>query len=549
MLQAELLILKKEGDSYKAVTNEDPNSGKIYDILMTYQWPMCTAKLQLPKLDPKERLEISKSFEEDEGQFIQKKIQTLNKAYCVVFVPTVIYELFCLADPEIFDESQRIVQYALYLSSYPNMESSEVRKLPNISDVDVKFINLIKILPLRRFNSSMKDNATQKNKTIQAFIDINKDSQMQEFCFKTNDKFWKYLQEKVKDLLPEKLSEEFFAGEQVKEIINDLFTKIGTLNVQRKGSLTIEYDMGEPTTKFVLNKLTDPLISTLITSVVRLELEAKKAHRALLFRGLIRGTQTQTLSRSTKTDLEETTKPVVDISISFPGEGGIQLGSLSYGNSLFAGILRDTTASAFYYFCKNKMGYVVVLDKKEFAAEKLSKLFFVSPLTTHAAFCGGAELWHSRSKVVGEFPLADPAHDYQDGEENDVKIKIKGVSGVGPDTSGVIFSLGNPILHSAKLSEYIYTNAFCLFNEKDAGWKFTKEDEQIKGQKGVTDYLRVRALQRQVKNAARVKAIDKEIFQKRREEIEKNKLLEPGKKEELLRNIDKQINRLELLKH
>ncbi|MFH1831432.1 MAG: hypothetical protein ABH827_01380 [bacterium] len=100
------MIIKQVGTDFHAVSETDQNKDAIYDILMKYQWPMCTAKLS--KISLKEKKQLFKLQEDGEEQFIQEKIRELldGADYHVVFVPTVIYELYCLGDEMLFNETK-----------------------------------------------------------------------------------------------------------------------------------------------------------------------------------------------------------------------------------------------------------------------------------------------------------------------------------------------------------------------------------------------------------------------------------------------------------
>ena len=97
--QAELLIIKKENNQFAPLSSEnaaDIEAGKkIQEILLKYQWPMCIMS-DLTEQEQDELLTSNKPFAEE--TFIQNKIkETLqNDIYHIVFIPTTLYELFCI---------------------------------------------------------------------------------------------------------------------------------------------------------------------------------------------------------------------------------------------------------------------------------------------------------------------------------------------------------------------------------------------------------------------------------------------------------------------
>src|SRR5579872_6730892 len=94
-LYAELLVVKKDAAGMIAALDNADEARYLaaMNILMKYQWPMCTIS-QLTEDEQKELL--SPGVPAAEENFIRKKIKALDQNLDVVFVPTTIYELFCL---------------------------------------------------------------------------------------------------------------------------------------------------------------------------------------------------------------------------------------------------------------------------------------------------------------------------------------------------------------------------------------------------------------------------------------------------------------------
>ncbi len=80
--------------------------------------------------------------------------------------------------------------------------------------------------------------------------------------------------------------------------------------------------------------------------------------------------------------------------------------SLSFGNSLFAGYRFDTGATAYFHMCKQRIGYLLPLSKKEYVDGKLGNMFHIPLLTTLAGAVARGEFFHPRSKIT------NPSHRY-----------------------------------------------------------------------------------------------------------------------------------------
>lgn len=79
--------------------------------------------------------------------------------------------------------------------------------------------------------------------------------------------------------------------------------------------------------------------------------------------------------------------------------------SISFGSSLFAGILCDASASAYFYINKeigmdSNYGYAVLIDKQLYANGILNNMFVIPPLITLLGLTGRGEFFHSRTKLL-----------------------------------------------------------------------------------------------------------------------------------------------------
>lgn len=85
-IKSEYLVYKNVGDSIQLPTATE-HEKEIYSTLMKYQFPMCTNPLNDVHAE-----EIDKP----EREFLENKLRVFNDSYRVVFVPTVLYELFVI---------------------------------------------------------------------------------------------------------------------------------------------------------------------------------------------------------------------------------------------------------------------------------------------------------------------------------------------------------------------------------------------------------------------------------------------------------------------
>jgi len=84
--RAEYLVFK-EIEGFICLPTEEEHSLCIYPTLMKYQFPMCTNPLN--EVSPDE-------IDVPERNFLERKLQENDPNYRVVFIPTVIYELFMI---------------------------------------------------------------------------------------------------------------------------------------------------------------------------------------------------------------------------------------------------------------------------------------------------------------------------------------------------------------------------------------------------------------------------------------------------------------------
>ena len=130
ILQAELLVVVKDGGKFRALTQAESikYQAQINAVKEKYQWPMCVKEDLTPE-EIAEYLKAGKPYAEE--QFVQKKLrEAINPSEIdlqVMFVPTSIYEMFCLSELSEIETHNSVQMYAteLKLSQGSNPQESK----------------------------------------------------------------------------------------------------------------------------------------------------------------------------------------------------------------------------------------------------------------------------------------------------------------------------------------------------------------------------------------------------------------------------------------
>jgi hypothetical protein len=95
-IRAEILVVKHIDGHFVPLDDTDAvHSDAISDVLLKYQWPMALTNETLTATEATE-LFSQKPFAEEE--FITRKLQAIDNSYRAIFVPTVLFELFCIKE-------------------------------------------------------------------------------------------------------------------------------------------------------------------------------------------------------------------------------------------------------------------------------------------------------------------------------------------------------------------------------------------------------------------------------------------------------------------
>lgn len=374
-VRSELLVVKKGSEGFEPVSLEDKVAGqKISDIILKYEWPGCIAS-DLTEQEKNELFATDNSYAQE--KFIRKKIhQALGEQYDVFFMPTSLYELFCLhvflsegknSFKELWLKELKFLFEPIDLSPLLNREGSpqEIRK--------------------RVLDEYRKRNAIffNKDKGASPFIRMNKSIVDMLFSWQQGLKLCKDGSCVSRQLVG-----------QVPHILTRLVRDI-VLQKSKESLLQESF----------FTRLELEQKDTFIKQVVDLEYEAEQKNRALLFRGNTLKTQSMAINdEGREIKLMGSTLLFGDVTLIKDAPY-----SISFGNSLFAGIVRDPGACVYSFltqlldeeiFPSSSVGYTLFVDKKAYVEHSVSNLFFIAPLQTLPALFATGEFFHSRSKVA-----------------------------------------------------------------------------------------------------------------------------------------------------
>lgn len=199
--------------------------------------------------------------------------------------------------------------------------------------------------------------------------------------------------------------------------------------------------------------------TTLLGTVIDLEYQARKENKGILFRG------TSFLDVSIRHSDNKSKKKKI-LGSCFMQYGDLLHGvkrsywnpySISFGNSLFAGIFRDTGACAYYYLVTcARSGYALFINKKDYYEHYCNNLFFIAPLNSVAALWEKGEYFHSRSKA---------AILKKSGARS-----VQGIAGsYFNDATGLLLITRDPLKHEALFGNFLAKNGHIIKfgNEND----------------------------------------------------------------------------------
>jgi hypothetical protein len=475
-LHAELLILKQTEAGFAPLDDSDaPHRKTIEDILLNYQWPMSSALALEPFRTRNELLETTGDlFTADkpnaEELFIEQEIQkqTGNSSYRVIFFPTTLYELFVIFETFNSYSQNNPLQKALY-----NVNSAKKIDLePIFSEYgDPQIVRTLIKDSYEEFNNLFFDESTSAHDYINST-----------------------LVRKILSLYPdlETSADSLRFADSIKEKNEELLlTLLGNLAHLFK---TTEIDTCL-TAKFQtpykkIEDLTQPEQQKIFKKIITLEYQARNLNKGLL----LRGTSFEEFSPFTILEHPNTTLLAgLPVPLSqqtsqkkhYPMEKAYAQKtntpySISFGNSLLAGIFLDYGACTYNYLTQTKelpgAGYALFIDKRQYIDNNNGGLFFISPLSNLTALYAQGEYFHSRSKAATHMKKSS----YSRGGIIGLVSRIE-------DPTGVLLITRDPLKHGALFSQFLAENGSIIQVAEDETERF--EEDVLRAQQEAAKYL------------------------------------------------------------
>ncbi|MFA6264077.1 MAG: metallophosphoesterase [Candidatus Babeliales bacterium] len=431
---AELLLVTKTADGgLSSVTNKDPNCKILYETILKYQWPTCLATLH--QLSDEEKQALFTPTPHAEENFIRQQVKKINQSYDVIFIPTILYELFCLSREMLGDayfEQTKASSWESTESVKPVLERDGSRKQDVLNLYDVQ-----------NHASGLQNTFFAINEKLMNYL-------LRNGLFTDNKLFDVTTFEDVQQRVQKNL-----IAKMIKALITQLLIVDETNYFVFRDNASIrailQQELNESSTE-----------NMFFYNVAKLEYEAREGNKALLYRGV---SPFDAFLGYGEKDVEYKGK-VLDLAVPASDKGEFEKlkelhrkktlipRSISYGNSLFAGIINDSGsrgASALLYFCEmNNAGYGLFIDKMRYADGDLAQLFFVAPLSPISALFARGEFFHSRTRVCSYIP-------------SETAKPITGLySELGElgviDHPEIVYFEGDPLRHIERVATYLSGN-------------------------------------------------------------------------------------------
>jgi hypothetical protein len=482
-IRSELLIVQRGASGFEPIPAESGKNDEIRTILEQYQWPQCIINSEnMTEQEKADLLSSGKPYAEE--RFIRQKIQQLYPSYDVIFFPTALYELFALLC--IFHDNWS-----------PNPFEKEVEKL-FFESFDSYFYDLHQV--------NYPDIIKQKGSTAAIIKKVNKTyGRINTRLFESGS--WGYINNTCVEFLFR-----MFPG---LKSAKDAFT--ASQSIQRESNLICEQLLARLAGLRVANKKNPHLMKSVVPDdnnmnllfqiikkagylfhitkkIIELEYEAREINNALLLRGAsFRNMQVgfgpepkqaqlvgSTLARGAakkegQEELKEAEQEWKPSSVEQAyGTKTLHPFSISFGNSFFAGALRDFNASAYYFFMGGRalhcgeltpegpLGYALFIDKKAYVEHRLHNLFIIPGLMTLAGLVASGEYFHPRTTVA--------VHKKDKGA-----YEIQGLDGAVIDPNGFLIITRDPLRHAELFSRYLAQHGKIV---QMGGLEGLSEDEQ-----------------------------------------------------------------------
>lgn len=496
-LQATLLVVKKEHDSFVCLDERDKvNYDAIGDGFLRYQWPMVITNSSLTENEKNELLSSDQEYAEE--KFIRKKLKEIDPTYDVVFIPTSLYEMFILK--KYYDDMTHLVEkfygnltHGYFFNKYYTEfdDNDTVDQSHQESDDDFLYQDDIlydedSFLVQDYIKNYANQDHTEYSDWYQFFRDaysvfgviynvcikcivfliaFNQHNIYLDEIINDHDLTYHEKYEKIYSLF-QRINNKYYPqtflyfNNAVTKLLFESYTDLAFSPDGDEISQKIEINLDQIAMLFsdkrVLNMHKDKDFH-LISQVMLIEYEARTLNKALLFRGTSKITQCiegenitlmgSTMIGSTVYDYSSY-RCVNEINQELcTRKASIEPYSISFGNSLFAGLLHDPYACACNFLKNSGQGYSLFINKKDYMEHQCSDLFYIAPLNTIAGLFGCGEWFHSRSKATIT------------ADKQSKKIDIHGIISDGLiDTAGVILVTRDPLEHAEIFSQYLADN-------------------------------------------------------------------------------------------
>ena len=318
-----------------------------------------------------------KQVSKNEEEFLRKKIKDLDSNFELTFVPTTLYELKSL---ELFGSLPRQELYALENKIINGLESLD--ELTTFASMNGDLPLLWQSYILQNYLPGIVDAAYKVNSAIVSAWFQSPTVQLRD-----------------NEVLTKALLDSLSLSSEMRLFLQDIRT-LGKIEARDFNSqaltvfnkaIALEYE-AHANNKAILWRGTKayarPLFSKTSITIGQYRRREEKKERQLF----IDSTISQWIDKAALSEADEA--PIIT-----------RFSSNSYGNSLFSG-RRDVGkfgAMPFQYILrKSFIGYGLFIDKMQYRqnSDPVSRLFFISPLSTMVGLFARGELFHSRGRVA-----------------------------------------------------------------------------------------------------------------------------------------------------
>lgn len=438
-LHAELLIVKKTNQGFAPLNeSDDKKKSTLESIAFNYQWPMIIANTRPTSVAPRVFSATREHLLTPNISDAESNIQIgMGRDYAVIFFPNSLYELFAVFE----------ILNTQYESNPLQTAITKVCQRPDggrIGSGNPTFAQII-------------DSGDTPTKIRQSIID--EYDKINRICLEkkdTMDSAYGHINKQLTAWLFNEYpalkdgTSESDLSNFIENKTEDLIIKL----INRLKSLPEDKLIFKNARSFQERSLAEKFVhgvaakdsKEIITACTALEYEAQRLNKGLLLRG------TEFVTQNDKKIAGSTVKST-DLAQDYK-EKKIDPYSISFGNYLFAGILREHTSCAYSFLTgsfstapKAKTGYALLINKAEYVETNNANLFFIPPLCSLASLFTLGDWFHARTKAA--VAIKNPKQ----------PVYISGLFDVGlVDPTGVLLITRDPLKHAALFSQFLADN-------------------------------------------------------------------------------------------